>query len=350
MFCQNCNAALSSGEVFCSNCGTPTAPPVPFNAPAGELPTVVVPGQPTAAVPPAYLNTAAAQATPQPAAPNGSPLKRFFASTRNRIITGAAAVLAVVLAIVVSNIVANMPKKVEIRLAIQDTYGGVFESKCKITADAATQVPNQVKVFETGSKTPAATAKVTYYASGSKGCIGKADVELNPTKHYDVVGASETLGTISNTEFNSGVADVAKSVEIFRSLTVDFNLYDYEDYCTGSDSSWTCYPGYFFSLETDAATSTCKGTGGFSDIHEGTGVTVTGQSSGRSYSGTLVSDGWDLVSVSSAQLFCKYHADFSDLPNDPAGYTVEVSTRGGVSYSIDDLSINGWVAPVNLNK
>jgi hypothetical protein len=80
--------------------------------------------------------------------------------------------------------------------------------------------------------------------------------------------------------------------------------------------------------------STYSSVRGFDDIHEGTAVTV------RDEAGTTVAIG-RLGAPDCASGDCVYPFAVDDVPGDSPFYEVEVSHRGGVTFSRDDLRSKG---------
>ena len=81
--------------------------------------------------------------------------------------------------------------------------------------------------------------------------------------------------------------------------------------------------------------SRCSGAGGFSDLDIGAGVTVTDQA------GRIV--GTSSISSSSKgdPKTCTFTFDVPGVPN-RSFYKVEVSHRGGITYSYNQLQTAGW--------
>ena len=83
--------------------------------------------------------------------------------------------------------------------------------------------------------------------------------------------------------------------------------------------------------------------GGYSDIHPGTSVTVRDEA-GKILATTTLGAGH----YESAE-GCVYGFEVADLP-DAKFYQVEVSHRGEITYSEDELNASGWNVALELGS
>jgi hypothetical protein len=81
----------------------------------------------------------------------------------------------------------------------------------------------------------------------------------------------------------------------------------------------------------------CVGVGGYDDLRPGTGVTV------RNQDGTIIATGALAGGVAppTARSHCTFSFTVSDVPYSPF-YSVEVSHRGELAYSFEELEEMGW--------
>jgi len=84
----------------------------------------------------------------------------------------------------------------------------------------------------------------------------------------------------------------------------------------------------------------CSGSGGYSDIHGGAQVVVKDESDELIATGSLSAG-----HVSSGQ--CDFPIAVRNVP-DANFYTIQVSHRGGISYSREELKAKGWMVGLSL--
>jgi hypothetical protein len=89
--------------------------------------------------------------------------------------------------------------------------------------------------------------------------------------------------------------------------------------------------------------SPCVGTGGFSDIQTGTDVTVTDEASRIVGIGHIVSSSRVNIVV------CSLRFTVPGVPERPF-YKVEVSHRGGLTYSLQDMKSRNWTIDATLGS
>jgi hypothetical protein len=84
----------------------------------------------------------------------------------------------------------------------------------------------------------------------------------------------------------------------------------------------------------------CEGTGGYSDISAGAAVTV------RDGEGSMLATS-DLDSGEDDGFGCTFPFTVQDVPN-AHFYEIEVSHRGSLSYSKDEMQANRWTVDFSL--
>ena len=321
MFCTNCGTGNEAGSGFCVSCGNKLVAPTQAAQPAT---TYAEPKFPTA-------------------------FSKFFSNKKLLAITGGGLALLLIAAVVV---VVNLPKKVAIEVTVLETYGGVFQTNCKVETEAASLVPKFVRIAKKGEVNGVGKVELTYVPSPAGGCVGKGEISLGTHDKYQILNGVEVISQIGPDEFDAGKAISVIHAPLYRDLRVNFDLYDTADSCTGTTESWHCYwdNDWIFGLSLNSSADTCKGQNGYSDVHSGINVYVRGRSSGSSDSATLIGNSYDLESVSTKEIACHFYAEFTGVPNDPMGYDIEVGTRGSVEYDIDGLRSNDWVAEMQLGK
>jgi hypothetical protein len=92
--------------------------------------------------------------------------------------------------------------------------------------------------------------------------------------------------------------------------------------------------------------SACSGTGGYEDLTGGAPVTITNES------GAIIATGSLDAGVSDATyptVVCHFAYTISNVPA-AKFYTVEVSHRGGLTYSQEQLDANGWKSDATIGS
>ena len=119
--------------------------------------------------------------------------------------------------------------------------------------------------------------------------------------------------------------------------------------CSGDASSaWNC--SGIYGLHTDSDANTCHGVGGYSDIHDGTKIIVTGKSNKKTVQGELAEGSdYQLDSVSSKIITCSlFSRSKLVIDHDDEGYFVNVGDRGDVYFTNEELDGESWLAGVHL--
>lgn len=318
MFCTSCGSKQSKGVQFCPNCG------------ARML------SQET------EVTTSAISAT------NSTKTGGLTGIFKNRkaILATSGAAIALVAGVLF------FPKPVEIQITVDAVYGGVFDSNCNVDPDVESRVPTEIVLTSKTDGTGGVKVPVSFSKGNNGECIGLAKAAIGPFDSSLIFASSKQIGKFSAEEVTNGKLPLVVAVEVTRPMRVNFNLYEKADRCSGSTESWSCSWDWdaVFGLKLNNKTGSCRGKAGFSDIKTGTTVKIRGMSNGKTLTGSLVNDTYELVSVKSKQIVCKFFAEFSEVPNDEDGYEITVSNRGDVFFDKESLKTNSWVADLVLNK
>jgi hypothetical protein len=98
------------------------------------------------------------------------------------------------------------------------------------------------------------------------------------------------------------------------------------------------------SSDISRSGSNCSGAGGYSDLTAGAAVTV------KNESGTVIATGSLDRGVSDATyptVVCHFSFTISNIP-DAKFYSVEVTHRGALTYSQDQLNSDGWQVDASI--
>jgi len=86
----------------------------------------------------------------------------------------------------------------------------------------------------------------------------------------------------------------------------------------------------------------CFGSGGYSDIREGAGVTL------KHGDGKLLGTG-SLGAGTGGSSSCTFDYAIDNVP-ETAFYSLEISHRGALNFSLADMNASGWIAGATLGN
>jgi hypothetical protein len=243
-------------------------------------------------------------------------------------------------------------EKVVVTVAINAEYGGVF-----VDSNGCVPLPEYRKNLEGISVSSAAgeaiqMTEIAWDSIEKNLCEGTFTLALSPLSTYDVAINGKKLGSISEANFSSGTAGFDETIAVTRDLTGTFTLRDTADNCTGTFANWTCYWDYVFqrNFDWDIDDRSCSGRYGYDDLRDGSAVKVYDSAGKVVGSTTLGNSEYDLDSVSSRKLTCTFKWELNDIPNDDQGYSVEISSRGEVYFSLDSLKDNGFFMGTEIGQ
>jgi hypothetical protein len=111
-----------------------------------------------------------------------------------------------------------------------------------------------------------------------------------------------------------------------------------------STAGTTTVTGGLTLVDAETASSGCNGQGGYSDIDGGAQVILTDEGGKILGSGSLSSG------TPTGSTACVYGFSISDIPTDREQYAIEVSRRGKVVNSRDELIKSGWKFQLSLGS
>ncbi len=243
-------------------------------------------------------------------------------------------------------------EKVVVTVAINAEYGGVFADPngCEALPEYRNNLEGISVAAATGESIP--MTEITWVSTEKNLCEGTFTLSLSPLSTYDVSIDGAKVGSIAEASFSSKSAEFSKTIAVTRDLTGTFTVHDTADLCTGTIQSWTCYWDYYFlrDISWNINNGSCWGTTGFDDLKDGADVKVydsTGKVVGNT---TMINSQYELASLTSRKLTCTFKWELSDIPNDDQGYSVEVSRRGKVFFSLSELQENDFFMGTNINQ
>ena len=245
----------------------------------------------------------------------------------------------------------NRTEAVVLRVSVSAPNGGVFTD-----ANACNPRGNYVPLFDAltlradAKSVSVQITKTEWRLTSDKTCLREALVSLSPNQTYKVQLGSTTLGSIDATSFATRSADFLHVISVTQDLHGTFQLNQTADSCRESATEWYCtwYPSWQVSMELFRKTGRCKGNGGYSDIKNGSRVSIYSSGDKLLASTELANAEYDLKSVKSRVISCQLNWTVNDVPNDEQGYYVEITKRGKVFFSTAQLQANGWALDTEL--
>jgi hypothetical protein len=310
MKCIDCNEEVKDGSEFCSNCGALAKSQV-----RGKLlPSLL------------------------------AKLKKFASRKLNLALLGLGVIAVVVAAIIVS------PKTVTISIEVEAANGGVFTQDCKITDYATDLISNEFLAKPKNSQASDVKGEIDWYADRGN-CVGSVKVTVSPFETFDLYAGNTLIGAIKDGDAWSGEIDGFATVSVTHEIDVTMSLSIIAGSCTGdAESSWSC--SGIYGMSTNSDDGTCYGIGGYYDISKGADILITGKSSEKAYEGELATGtSYNLESTSSRRITCEMRA-YSPITvdHDEDGYYVDISDRGKVFFSNENLMDRAWVAGITLGR
>jgi hypothetical protein len=243
-------------------------------------------------------------------------------------------------------------EKVVVTVAINAEYGGVFvdSNGCVALPEYRDSIEDITVTAASGDTIP--MTEISWVSTAKNSCEGTFTLSLSPLSTYDVSIDGSKVGSIAEASFSSKSAAFSKTISVTRNLTGTFTLRDTADRCTGTYQSWVCNWDYAFLMNFDwnVDDRSCWGIYGYDDLKNGSAVKVFDSTGKVVGSTTLDNSEYGLDSVSSRKLTCTFKWELNDIPNDDEGYSVEISSRGEVFFSLDSLKDSGFFMGTEIGK
>jgi hypothetical protein len=243
-------------------------------------------------------------------------------------------------------------EKVAVTVAINAEYGGVFvdPNGCVALPEYRDSIEDITVTAVSGEVIP--MTEISWVSTEKNLCEGTFTLSLSPLSTYNVSVDGSKVGSITEANFSTKAATFSKTIAVTRDLTGTFTLHDTADLCTGTIQSWTCYWDYYFlrDISWNINTGSCWGTTGFDDLTDGADVKIYDSSGKVVGNTTMMNSQYELASLSSRKLTCTFKWELSDIPNDDQGYSVEVSKRGKVFFSLSRLQENDFFMGTSINQ
>ncbi len=244
-------------------------------------------------------------------------------------------------------------EKVAITVAINAEYGGVFAdpNECDPLPEYRKNLEEISVASAAGEAIP--MTEITWVSTEKNLCEGTFTLALSPFSTYDVSIDGTKVGSIAETSFSSHAAEFRKTISVTRDLSGEHDLVETATYCTGPLSDWSCswsYWDYGKNFDGDSTDGSCAGNGGYDDLRDGAAVVVYNSTGAVVGTTTLYGSSYDLESLSSRKITCTFKWELKNVPNDDGGYSVEVTSRGKVFFSSEELLDNGFFLPTTIGE
>ena len=244
-------------------------------------------------------------------------------------------------------------EKVVVTVAINAEYGGVFTdpNSCEALPEYRNNLESISIAAATGELIP--MTEITWVSTEKNLCEGTFTLSLSPLSTYDVSIDGAKAGSITEASFSNNAAEFRKTISVTRDLSGEHDLVETATYCTGPLSDWSCtwsYWDYGKNFDGDTTDGSCAGNGGYDDLRDGAAVVVYNSTGAVVGTTTLYGSSYDLESLSSRKITCTFKWELKNVPNDDGGYSVEVTSRGKVFFSSDELLDNGFFLPTIIGE
>jgi hypothetical protein len=219
-------------------------------------------------------------------------------------------------------------------------YGGVFDAACQPTNDGKEVLPIKVNVSDDSGTVRKDIAVEYDEFTGS--CSGQVELTLPPLGEYRVSSGSDTIAIVESQEVFSGKDFGSVDAAVYKTIGGVFELhYDFLN-CDGNRYCNWNYRSFAIDIVRSDSTD-CQGRLGYADIFPGTGVYIHGNSNGESAYSTLGRGVENWPDVGDTTYTCAFDWAAVTLPYDPFGYSVEISSRGSLSFSLEDIEYSDGV-------
>jgi hypothetical protein len=326
------------------------AMPAPTGAPIGGAPTKPsIPTQPVApkaapAPKPAPTPIPKPVKPPKPPKPPRKPL-----SKKTKRILAAIPVLAV---IGVGLAVAPWPRAVQVDLAVNASYGGVFADGCAMTAEGKALGGSEITFVPAGGDpTTGSKAGLSFEAVGTD-CHAKATIFVPRDQAFDLYVGSTLVNSLSAAQAESGSFAGLVDLRVSRTITGTITVVDHYQSCQKVSAGIDCTvpSSAIVSSDLHKNVMSCQGSAGYSDVKKGSTVLISNRSTKVSTNAKL-SAGKATISDSdlkSGRIVCTFDYAIT-VPNDVTGYVVSVGGHKKVNLDVAKLAANDWAASAQIN-
>jgi hypothetical protein len=192
-----------------------------------------------------------------------------------------------------------------------------------------------------------ALPEVFWSVNATNDCLGTFYLNLSPSSEYRVSVGNIAVGTIGSENFSSKKFEYSRTITVTRDLRGLQALVDIADYCVGESCYW--YDRRDMHFTVSGTDKSCSGAGRFQDLRNGTEVTVF-NSKGDILGSTILRASMYVVDTSAQKVTCFFIWNLDNVPNDDDGYSVQVSSRGKVDFSKEQVVESDYVLATQVGQ
>ena len=248
-------------------------------------------------------------------------------------------VASLISGLLLAGLYVSRTEKISLTVSISAPYGGVLESPntCQPKADYSGAFSSLRVISSAGKEVELPSAM--WNSVSANNCQKVLTLSLSPNDSYTVLLGANEIGSLVSADFESGQKSLSKEILVTRKL-LGINLITQKAlYCTATDCFWYASDTASRRFTASGAVgSSCFGINSSSDIYEGTPVTLY-DSTGKILGTTSLSGSIWVIDkdLSTARSFCKMEWSLDNVPNDDAGYSVEIGRRSKIFVSLEEL-------------
>jgi hypothetical protein len=240
-----------------------------------------------------------------------------------------------------------VPRTVLVEITVDDLYGGVFDASCQPTSHGKAVLPMKVNVSNDSGVLRKDIA--VEYDEFTGACSGQVELSLPPLGEYRVASGADTIAIIESQEVFAGSDSGSVEAAVYRTIKGTFSLHDDANRCRDKGSYTHCWWNDWFGIDMPRNGNTdCQGMNGYSDIYPGTGVYIYGNSNGQSAYSTLGFGYETWPTGGDVTITCTFDWAPVTIPYDEFGYSVEVSSRGSLSFSLEEIEYSDGIVSTYL--
>lgn len=244
--------------------------------------------------------------------------------------------------LILTGLYVSRTEKITLSVSISAPYGGVFENpnECQPKADYSEAFSSLRVISSTGKE-----VELPYEMWSSvsvNNCQKILTLSLSPNDSYTVLLGANEVGSIVSADFERGQKSFSKEILVTRSLSGVNLITQRALYCTATDCFWYASDATSRRFTTSGNVgSSCSGINSSYDIYDGALVTLY-DSTGKVLGTTSLSGSIWVIDkdLSTARSFCKMEWKLDNIPNDDAGYSVEIGRRSKIFVSLEQLLEN----------
>lgn len=249
------------------------------------------------------------------------------------------AIGAIVICLLAFYLYSNRKSEIAISVTIDAPFGGVFATETSCNPRQEYSWINGALKVTSGKGVEQLLPEFQFRSTATNQCAADFLLKLQPGQIYSVKFSGNEIGTITEVNFVSNVANFRHEIRVTRILRGYLRIAQPSD-CRSSGNTFWC--GGIKLI--DVAPYTCEGYGGFSDMQTGTSVRIY-SSTNQVIAQTNITDSeWKYKNPKKqGTIYCDLFWNVADVPYDENGYSVEMTERRGKVFFTKDQSADDMV-------